>query len=588
MSYVSDRNKRLLDTLTQDMMYNSWQQTVYQPVATPLVLPASLAKHPQQWSKHEVGVWLKWCSEEYSIDHIPPDKVDMNGKALCLLGREDFMARIPKNGDLLYNALQKLIQRNPANLVCSPVPTYHPSLLPPVSTSFSTAAYQQTRGDNNHNAGLIVLSSSDSAQPTTTPSPARLGHQQRSLVPILPQPPKTSPLHHHNTNQSTTTLHQNDISLPPTSVPGVLSPAPTIADTDSASDEDPVTDLDECEKLAEESNLCDSMAFSPNIPSTLPTGDTTLSHTLMLRKQDSECRLLWEFIYQLLQNPHQYSNYVCWENTQDYVFRIINPTGLAQLWGHQKNRTNMTYEKLSRALRYYYRMNIIKKVSGRRLTYQFLQAPSKIQKGQRGAKPHSKTISPPHTPVKHEIEEEESSERVEEVDERSQTSPNIPSIIKSEYQPSDPSHNNFTNHYCDFPSGLSFNNGFINIPKSVHQHSDGGLMSGFRLTDSTDLIDKSRVSPSNSVCLEDVPKMFHSGSVKSEGGTSSRNSPVIEDSETSVKTEVQNEPEDLSMNTLKRQYSQTFPDKLDESVVKLQRDSHGKRLPVKALFKQLS
>ncbi|XP_069132050.1 transcription factor ETV7-like isoform X5 [Argopecten irradians] len=573
----------------QDMMYNGWQQTVYQPVAQPVVLPASLAKHPQQWSKHEVGVWLKWCSEEYSIDHIPPDKIDMNGKALCLLGREDFIARIPKNGDLLYNALQKLIQRNPANLVCSPMPTYHPSLLPSVSTSFSTAAYQQTRAESNHNGGLIVLSSSDTAQPTTTSSPARLGQQQqRSLVPILPQPPKATPLHHHNITQATPTLHQTDISLPPTSVPGrVLSPAPTIADTDSASDEEPVTDPDECEKLHEENNLCDNMAFSPSIPSTLPAADNTLSHTLMLRKQDSECRLLWEFIYQLLQNPHQYGNYVCWENTQDFVFRIINPTGLAQLWGHQKNRTNMTYEKLSRALRYYYRMNIIKKVSGRRLTYQFLQPPSKIQKGQRGAKPHSKSISPPHTPVKHEMEEE-GSERVEEVDERSQTSPNIPSIIKSEYQPSDAQHNNFTNHFCDFPPGLPFNNGFINIPKSVHQHGDGGIMTGFRLTDSTDLIDKSRVSPSNSVCLDDVPKMFNSGGVKSEGGTSSRNSPVFEDTETSVKTEVQNEPEDLSMNRLKRQYSQTLTNKLDESVVKLQRDSHGNRLPVKALFKQLS
>jgi len=42
------------------------------------------------------------------------------------------------------------------------------------------------------------------------------------------------------------------------------------------------------------------------------------------------------------------------------------------MWGQQKNRTNMTYEKLSRALRYYYRMNIIKKVSGKRLTYKYV------------------------------------------------------------------------------------------------------------------------------------------------------------------------------------------------------------------------
>ncbi|ESO97558.1 hypothetical protein LOTGIDRAFT_104152, partial [Lottia gigantea] len=80
------------------------------------------------------------------------------------------------------------------------------------------------------------------------------------------------------------------------------------------------------------------------------------------------CRLLWEFIHQLLVDS-KYKHLVCWENTNELVFRIVNPTGLAELWGHQKNRTNMTYEKLSRALRYYYKMNIIRKVPGKRLTY---------------------------------------------------------------------------------------------------------------------------------------------------------------------------------------------------------------------------
>lgn len=85
----------------------------------------------------------------------------------------------------------------------------------------------------------------------------------------------------------------------------------------------------------------------------------------------TECRLLWEFIHQLLQNP-MFSQLVCWESEKELIFRINNPTGLAHMWGKQKNRTNMTYEKLSRALRYYYRMNIIKKVSGKRLTYKYV------------------------------------------------------------------------------------------------------------------------------------------------------------------------------------------------------------------------
>ena len=40
----------------------------------------------------------------------------------------------------------------------------------------------------------------------------------------------------------------------------------------------------------------------------------------------ADCRLLWEFIHQLLLDT-KYSKYVCWENKEDYVFRIANPTG---------------------------------------------------------------------------------------------------------------------------------------------------------------------------------------------------------------------------------------------------------------------
>lgn len=39
-----------------------------------------VAKHPQQWTKEEVAAWLRWCGEEYSIETVPADKFDMNGK----------------------------------------------------------------------------------------------------------------------------------------------------------------------------------------------------------------------------------------------------------------------------------------------------------------------------------------------------------------------------------------------------------------------------------------------------------------------------------------------------------------------------
>lgn len=48
-----------------------------------------------------------------------------------------------------------------------------------------------------------------------------------------------------------------------------------------------------------------------------------------------------------------------------------NPDELGRLWGQRKNKPNMNYDKLSRALRYYYEKNIITKIPGRRYTYKF-------------------------------------------------------------------------------------------------------------------------------------------------------------------------------------------------------------------------
>lgn len=41
-----------------------------------------------------------------------------------------------------------------------------------------------------------------------------------------------------------------------------------------------------------------------------------------------------------------------WEDPVQGVFRIVESEKLARLWGDRKNNQKMTYEKLSRAMRY--------------------------------------------------------------------------------------------------------------------------------------------------------------------------------------------------------------------------------------------
>lgn len=49
----------------------------------------------------------------------------------------------------------------------------------------------------------------------------------------------------------------------------------------------------------------------------------------------SDCRLLWDYVYQLLSDS-RYENYIRWEDRDTKVFRIMDPNGLARLWGNHK------------------------------------------------------------------------------------------------------------------------------------------------------------------------------------------------------------------------------------------------------------
>lgn len=50
----------------------------------------------------------------------------------------------------------------------------------------------------------------------------------------------------------------------------------------------------------------------------------------------------------------------------------MDAEAVAKLWGLRKSKKYMNYDKLSRALRYYYDKNIIKKVIGQKFVYRFV------------------------------------------------------------------------------------------------------------------------------------------------------------------------------------------------------------------------
>ncbi|ELK37220.1 ETS domain-containing protein Elk-4 [Myotis davidii] len=82
---------------------------------------------------------------------------------------------------------------------------------------------------------------------------------------------------------------------------------------------------------------------------------------------------LWQFLLQLLQEP-QNKHMICW-TSDNGEFKLLQAEEVARLWGIRKNKPNMNYDKLSRALRYYYVKNIIKKVNGQKFVYKFVSYP---------------------------------------------------------------------------------------------------------------------------------------------------------------------------------------------------------------------
>ncbi|NXD29188.1 ETV7 factor, partial [Spelaeornis formosus] len=255
---------------------------------------------PSLWSKDNVIHWLRWAEKEFSLRPADESKFEMNGKALCILTKDDFRHRAPGSGDVLFEILQ-FIKTQRRALVCSPL----------VNSPFRKARSMEEG------------------------AACALGHFP---IPVF-------------------LLHLT-LTLPGmSSNPLGLSAAPS---------------LGKSQAFLSTLLLCLGCSCRPAAICSFPA---TLSAPVDGKIAD--CRLLWEYVYQLL-SDRRYEPYIRWEDRETKVFRVVNPNGLAQLWGNHKNRMNMTYEKMSRALRHYYKLNIIKKEPGQKLLFRFLKTPGEV------------------------------------------------------------------------------------------------------------------------------------------------------------------------------------------------------------------
>ncbi|KFO91481.1 Friend leukemia integration 1 transcription factor, partial [Buceros rhinoceros silvestris] len=265
---------------------------------------------PTLWTQDHVRQWLEWAIKEYGLVEIDTTIFqNMDGKELCKMNKDDFLRTTsPYNTEVLLSHLSYLRERNP---------------------------FREVLNDNCSQTHL-------ENQPWSLESPSShrntpcsgMKFRGSTRLPSRFQPCCSSPSHGSEDRGQ----HGWGCRLPPSA-------------------------MSHCTLWTQNVNKTEQQRPQPDPYQILGPTSSRLANPGSGQIQ------LWQFLLELLSDSSN-ASCITWEGTNG-EFKMTDPDEVARRWGERKSKPNMNYDKLSRALRYYYDKNIMTKVHGKRYAYKF-------------------------------------------------------------------------------------------------------------------------------------------------------------------------------------------------------------------------
>ncbi|KAF7994679.1 hypothetical protein HCN44_004151 [Aphidius gifuensis] len=280
---------------------------------------------PMLWDQTHVKHWIQWAVRQFNLKKIHLSDWNITGAELCALQMTDFHIKAPDDpGDVFWTHLE-LLKKCKFVAVVQPDPELNEN--PVENNKKKSHTSNKTKLNTNVNSSTKINS---------------IQHNQMKMNPTQSNQTKINPI---QSSQSQVQLpgpyHRPLQPRPPSIYHQPPPPPPTPPHLNG--------------NTSQESSTAES---------------GTSTQTVQLNKTTNTGQIqLWQFLLELLTSK-EHRGIILWEGTEGQ-FRLQRPETVAQLWGKRKNKPSMNYEKLSRALRYYYEGDMISKVSGKRFAYKF-------------------------------------------------------------------------------------------------------------------------------------------------------------------------------------------------------------------------